>query len=342
MSRRKHRSGRGIRPGVVWLGAICLGAICLGLAVLPARAEEAAGKSGIERPLAQLGSKDDYERHRAVVALGKSGDRAAVDPLIGLLGDSDYFVRAFAASALSDLGDPRAVDPLVRALADPNDRVRRSAAEALGRLRDPKALDPIAALLGDPDVFVRRTAAMALGDLGHPGAAGPLAGALGDPDGYVRSGVAIARLPRGGGAVPALVEALGDWPAGPPAAGVLKDLGWEPVTTGERVRYNVAVRDRDALLKDREATLELLRADARDGDRRRLEAAVYALIGIGDDAVIGELERILETRGDPGIARAFVESGNARLAAIARAWAEAKGAELAASGAEASIRWGGM
>ncbi len=337
MSHRKHRSARVFRPG-----SICFGAIWLGLAVLPAPAEEAAGKSGIERPLAQLGSKDDYERHRAVVALGKSGDRAAVDPLVGLLGDADYFVRAFAASALADLGDPRAVDPLIRALGDPSDRVRRSAAEALGRLRDPKALDPIAALLADPDVYVRRTAAMALGDLGHPGGAGPLAAALGDPDGYVRSGAAIALLHLGRGAVPALVEALGDWTAGPPAAGVLKDLGWEPVTPGERVRYNVAVRDRAALLEDREATMELLRADARDGDRRRMESAVYALIGIGEDAAIGDLERILETRGDPGIARAFVESGNARLAATARAWAEARGAALAASGGEGSIRWGGM
>jgi HEAT repeat protein len=337
MSRRKHRSGRGFRPG-----AIGFGVICLGLALLPAFPDEAGGKSGIEGMLAQLESKDSYERHRAVVALGKSGDRAAVEPLIRLLGDSDYFVRAFAASALADLGDPEAVDSLIRALGDESDRVRRSAAEALGRLRDPKALDPLAALLGDPDVFMRRTAAMALGELGHPGAAGPLTEALGDRDSYVQNGAALALRNLGSGAVPALVEALRDWRAGPPAAEALADLGWEPVTSGERVRYNVAVRDRDAVLQNREETLAVLRADARDGSRRQLEWAVCALVGIGDEAFIGELEGILQARGDPGIARVLVESGNARLDSIARSWAEAEGIEIPVSGEGAAVRWGGM
>ncbi|MBN2337171.1 MAG: HEAT repeat domain-containing protein [Acidobacteria bacterium] len=316
--------------------------ICLGLAVLPAFPDEAGGKSGIEGMLAQLESQDSYERHRAVVALGKSGDRTAVEPLIRLLGDSDYFVRAFAASALADLGEREAVDSLIRVLGDESDRVRRSAAEALGRLRDPKALDPLAALLGDPDVFVRRTAAMALGDLGHPDAAGPLVQALADRDGYVRNGAALALRNLGSGAVPALVGALGDWRAGPPAAEALADLGWEPVTIEERVRYNVAVRDRAALLRNREETLGVLRADARDGNRRQLEWAVYALIGIGEDAVIGELEGILRAKGDPGIARALVESGNARLVSIARSWAEAEGVEIPVSGEGAAVGWGGM
>jgi phycocyanobilin lyase subunit alpha len=55
-------------------------------------------------------------RRNAAKALGKVGDRTAVEPLIKCLACSDYYVRESAAQGLEGLGFPEAREPLNRLL----------------------------------------------------------------------------------------------------------------------------------------------------------------------------------------------------------------------------------
>ncbi len=57
----------------------------------------------------------------ATAALGWTGDRRAIDPLIEALKDSDKFVRWEAANGLGALKDRRAVGPFVDALREHED-----------------------------------------------------------------------------------------------------------------------------------------------------------------------------------------------------------------------------
>lgn len=71
----------------------------------------------------------------AARALGRIGDRRAVEPLVAVLGDSsrDPYDRATAAGALGRIADPRALGPLLAAFNDHSYdlKVRRAIAEAL-------------------------------------------------------------------------------------------------------------------------------------------------------------------------------------------------------------------
>ncbi len=65
----------------------------------------------------QLKSNDDYRvRTQAALALGASGDNAAVKPLCDALGDSNVSVKIAAAAALGKLGKPTGLPCLESAL----------------------------------------------------------------------------------------------------------------------------------------------------------------------------------------------------------------------------------
>jgi HEAT repeat protein len=104
-----------------------------------------------------------------VVGLGAP----AVPALIQALEDSDIAVRCAAAEALGAIGDPQAVPPLIKALRGWIENVRRAAAWALVKIGTP-AVPPLIRALGDSDSAVRRAAAEALGKLGDPQAVPPL------------------------------------------------------------------------------------------------------------------------------------------------------------------------
>jgi len=107
----------------------------------------------------------------AAEALGKLGDRRAVEPLITALGDtrfsSDPDVCQAAARALGQLGDRRAVEPLITALGGGSCNVRKIAAEALGQLGDPRAVGPLVKAVEYEVPSVRLAAAEALARLGE-------------------------------------------------------------------------------------------------------------------------------------------------------------------------------
>jgi HEAT repeat protein len=77
-------------------------------------------------------------RLSAAAALGKIGDRAAVEPLIAVLNDGDSKVRRMAASGLGKLGDERALRELER-VAREDPEAAENATKAIASIRDAAA-----------------------------------------------------------------------------------------------------------------------------------------------------------------------------------------------------------
>ena len=150
-------------------------------------AAEALGRLGnrraVEPLLAALTDEDATVRRRAIGALGTIGDTRGLKPLIAALNDGEPTIRRRAAVELRHFGDERAVMPLVATLADTDTKVRRYAAESLGHLGDERAMAALVHILGREGEYrsVRRTVAKALTRFG-PAAVDPLISTLSHPD----------------------------------------------------------------------------------------------------------------------------------------------------------------
>jgi HEAT repeat protein len=142
--------------------------------------------------------KQEFIRREAANALGATGSRSAVQPLIQLLTtDKEPSVRAAAAIALGKIKDDGAVVPLANVLngstsgkkskARENEFVMRSAAQALGEIRSHAGVSALIATLSDEknELEVRRTAAAALGAIGDITAAPALKTAADSSDPYL-------------------------------------------------------------------------------------------------------------------------------------------------------------
>lgn len=82
---------------------------------------------------------DPRHRARAVNALGKWGDTAAVDPIRELLPNLDEPGRIAAVRALGRLGTPEALNGVLGCATDPSPHVRKSVVNALGSINTPEA-----------------------------------------------------------------------------------------------------------------------------------------------------------------------------------------------------------
>lgn len=151
----------------------------------------------------QLKHADAAERWNAINALGASGDKRAVPPLLqalkrdmtehtgtamaiipalGELGDDravplllkalnnldhEWLGREAAARALGHIGSSQAVSGLIRASWLPE--TRHAAIEALARIKDPRAIPALLSALGtSEEPETRQAAAAALIDIGKP------------------------------------------------------------------------------------------------------------------------------------------------------------------------------
>ncbi len=134
------------------------------------KAAEALGKIGDKRaidPLINALNDDDIEvREEIVTSLGKIGDKKAVDQLIYILEKDKEDVRWKAARALGDIGDKKAVEPLILSLNDEYYAVRLSAVRSLGQIKDKRAVEPLIKMLDDEIVEVQKEAAIALEKIG--------------------------------------------------------------------------------------------------------------------------------------------------------------------------------
>jgi len=124
--------------------------------------------------------KNEIVRNLAAIALGKIGNKRAVEPLIQTMNNDVYWIRAPAATALGDIGDKQAVDALLLSLKnDNNSMVRTEATLALGKIGDKRAVDAILLSLKNDDSYkVREAAATALGNIGDTRAVDPLINTL--------------------------------------------------------------------------------------------------------------------------------------------------------------------
>jgi HEAT repeat protein len=78
------------------------------------------------------------------IALGKIGDRRAIEPLIRALKDENREIRLRAPNVLQNFQDTRAIPPLIRLLEDEDHQVQGQAALALQKM-GPPALNPVKA-----------------------------------------------------------------------------------------------------------------------------------------------------------------------------------------------------
>ncbi|HKY29297.1 MAG TPA: HEAT repeat domain-containing protein [Pyrinomonadaceae bacterium] len=132
-----------------------------------------------------LNDKDEFVRQEVAYALGRTGSKTAVAPLIErLMKDKKHGVRGAAAVSLGRLGDESAVVPLANVLAPTSSNrgrgsrnkdnvfVLRATAVSLGQIRSRAAIPGLIATLEDEktETDVRREAARALGLIGDPAA----------------------------------------------------------------------------------------------------------------------------------------------------------------------------
>jgi len=116
----------------------------------------------VDNLIRQLKDRKPANRLNAALALGRSKDPRAVEPLIDILSDKNDTMRGIAALALGMIKDPRAVEPLIAALMDQDSKVRVLSASSLGMIGDPRAVGPLTMALGDSNLTVRQEAASSL------------------------------------------------------------------------------------------------------------------------------------------------------------------------------------
>lgn len=143
------------------------------------------GEKAVEPLLDVLTDSRRWVKRAAAAALGRIGDRRAVESLIGSLQDED--VNLVAATSLGEIGDKRAVGPLLAMLSSKDKYIWIVVSRALGEIRDSRAIDPLLQALKDVQKSVRKGAAEALGEIGDRKALEPLSIAIDEePESDVR------------------------------------------------------------------------------------------------------------------------------------------------------------
>jgi HEAT repeat protein len=136
--------------------------------------------------------KNPSARAWAANALGEIRALHAFPTLVHLLGDPEAEVRAKAATALGRLGDRRAIEYLLEhLLTDPSPFVRARIATSLGLFGGTQVVDSLVRSLGDSAWWVRMRSVEALAQIGTA-AEGSLLVALDDADPEVRARAAVA------------------------------------------------------------------------------------------------------------------------------------------------------
>lgn len=159
--------------------------------------------SSLEPLAAALHHSEPEVRAEAAQALGKFGDRAAVEPLISLLEDpvakvktsavealinlginsntlskrlqsTDWRTRADAANLVGRMGITEVVPLLINNVNDKELAPRLESINALAKLKDRRATAVLLSALDDENASIRATTAIALGNLGDEKAAEPL------------------------------------------------------------------------------------------------------------------------------------------------------------------------
>ena len=113
-----------------------------------------------------LENDDAGKREDAIIALGESKDKKAIETIVkALVNDPSEDVRLSSIDALLEIGDKSVAEPLSQALKDRDPWVRESAVEALGEVGGESAIEFIKSALNDEDGSVRELAQETLEEL---------------------------------------------------------------------------------------------------------------------------------------------------------------------------------
>lgn len=136
----------------------------------------------VQALIERLQDDNHMVRSAAVRALGRSGDAAAVTPvLLAALRDKGGLVYDFALNTLGDMNDPAALPALHTMLADTDSDIRRAGAVLLGKQKAADAVPSLIGLLNDEVLAVGHAAAEALGEIGDVSAVPALMEVLANP-----------------------------------------------------------------------------------------------------------------------------------------------------------------
>jgi len=296
-------------------------------------AVEAIGRNRFSEgvgPLMNMLADRSCVTHQVVLALGRIGNPSAVEPLIVLLHDSDSQLRLEAATSLGQIGNSRATDDLIAALGDDNWMVAAAAVKALGLIGHPKAVPPLIALLGGDDGAVASVAAEALGGIGDGRAVRPLIGVLAGHGDSITKERAIQALGKLGDsqAVEPLVRQLHYVDRNQAAARSLRELSWQPRNTAEQVAFHCAQRDTTWLKTNWPEVKRTLLEDIQSDDPAGVAFGLHAFTAIGNDEVLPELLRVIDTQGTVTIAQAYLNCNQPALRKAAMAWARKHGYDV--------------
>ncbi|HYL97821.1 MAG TPA: HEAT repeat domain-containing protein [Blastocatellia bacterium] len=169
-------------------------------------------KDAVEPLMAILRDDQSTVRSEAAVALGKLG-QPALKPLTAALSDAAPLTRKLAAQALGDVQSKEAVPQLIQLVRSDVSGARGEAIEALGKIGDPQAVDAIIAAMQGASSSVKLQAIQALALLRGPRVEGVFIRTLGDQDEQVRQAAAAGLADVGTeAAVPALEKIADDDP----------------------------------------------------------------------------------------------------------------------------------
>lgn len=316
----------------------------------PATAVQLLSKAADARATAALTA--ELERRRVaqpvvLLALGATGDPAALVPVLSALSSRDPEIRLAAMNAMRPLlgEDGRASDVLIERLADSELEVRVLAAEYLGLVRARQGTEKLLALTAaDTPPRLRRAAVDALGEIGDPRALPALLALLREGPGSLRPAAATA------------ITYLGDPAAIAPLLELIAAAKGSSLDDDIQVR-RYAVRALGGSLRAGRLTaaspsgqtataaaaqtpvaraVAALAQLAAEAETRVAVAAIAALAAAGDPAVLPPL-RTLASRGAPDRRRAallaLADLGDAAALPVALDGLSAKDDRIAADAA---------
>ncbi len=250
------------------------------------------GKPAVGELINLMNAKEPFVREEAIEALGRIGDKRAVQPLVEIIQKKDSSTLIPAVKALKALDSSEAFPFLLSMLEYPDSNVRAFAAWELRDMNDSRAVDPLISLLENDDSWiVRRNATWSLGDIGDKCATPKLINAFKNPGKYYVIAVedALIRIDDTT-AVPDMINELGGNNAGYAARvlGHLKDKrAVEPLInalkSGGRFTKEEAIKALGQL-GDKKA-VEPLIAELSDSNARIRNEACNALVDLGIQSV---------------------------------------------------------
>lgn len=134
--------------------------------------------SETEKLLKAIKSGNGSIRVAAMMALGESKEKAAVDPLSDVILRDYPLAKNTAIFALGEIGDERAVEILLKQMPSDSEFTRSCVAIAIGKIGAEKALPYLIVKLKDISAGVRSNSAFALARIGNDTAVDPLIGVL--------------------------------------------------------------------------------------------------------------------------------------------------------------------